>query len=112
MCRALPLLVFALLAPGANAEESSMPALIEAEGDMRVRAHCSGCHSLRLVTAQRGDRRFWLDTIRWMQRTQKLWQIPPAQENAILDYLATHYDEQAWGRRPPLSPSLLPNTRG
>lgn len=77
-------------------------------GDDLVRGHCSGCHSLRLVTAQRGDRDYWLKTIRWMQRTQNLWVLPPAQEAVILDYLAEHYAESEWGRRPNLSPLLQP----
>jgi hypothetical protein len=61
-----------------------------------------------LVTSQRGDRQFWEDTIRWMQRTQNLWQLPTAHEAEILAYLSTHYQESDWGRRPPLSPSLMP----
>ena len=82
--------------------------LIAGTGDNLVRGHCSGCHSLLLVTAQRGDRAFWLKTIWWMQRTQNLWTLPPAQETAILDYLAEHYAESEWGRRPNLSPLLRP----
>ena len=50
-------------------------------------AHCGACHSHRLVTAQRGDARFWLSTIRWMQRTQNLWQIPPEQEPSLERFL-------------------------
>ena len=60
------------------------------------------------MTAQRGNEDFWRDTIRWMQRTQNLWQIPEAQEAQILSYLAEHYSESDWGRRPPLPASLLP----
>ena len=82
--------------------------LIQGAGDDLVRGHCSGCHSLLLVTAQRGDRAYWLKTIRWMQRTQNLWELPPAQETVILDYLAEHYAESEWGRRPNLSPLLQP----
>ena len=43
-----------------------------------------------------------------MQKTQNLWVIPEAQEQAILDYLATHFDETEWGRRPAINASLLP----
>jgi hypothetical protein len=89
-------------------EFSRAAELIEGDGDDLVRGHCSGCHSLLLVTAQRGDRAYWLKTIRWMQRTQNLWTLPPAQETAILDYLAEHYAESEWGRRPNLSPLLRP----
>lgn len=99
------------LAGGANAA----PAATDPDTGLRIapgwelaRAHCGACHSYRLITAQRGDRDFWLATIRWMQRTQNLWQLPPQQESAILDYLADAYAETEWGRRPALSPQLLP----
>ena len=73
-----------------------------------AKAHCGACHSYRLVTAQRGDRAYWLKTIDWMQRTQNLWQIPQPMLGELVDYLATNYNETEWGRRPPLSPNLLP----
>lgn len=73
-----------------------------------VNGHCGACHSHKLVTAQRGDAEFWLSTIRWMQRTQKLWPLPPDQEQKIVAYLARNYNESDWGRRPALRASLLP----
>lgn len=96
-------LLMVSLAVASNTQE-----LIAAPGADLVRGHCSGCHSLSLVTAQRGDRAYWLKTIRWMQKTQNLWTLPPAQEAVILDYLAEHFAESAWGRRPNLSPRLRP----
>lgn len=99
-------------APGALAAEpahtDAATGLAIADDWQLVRAHCGACHSYRLVTANRGDRSYWLDTLRWMQRTQNLWPIPPEQEIKLLDYLATNYSESEWGRRPPLSPALLP----
>ena len=82
--------------------------LVEAAAKPLVIGHCSACHSINLVTSQRGDRAFWLKTIRWMQETQNLWPIPTEHENQILDYLAEHYSETEWGRRPPLEQELLP----
>ena len=79
-----------------------------APGWQMVRAHCGACHSLQLVTAQRGDRDYWLGLIRWMQRTQNLWDLPPDIEAQVLDYLAANYDETAWGRRPPIPSRLMP----
>ncbi len=104
------LLVIALAATGARADPETDPrtGLVIADGWIYVNAHCGACHSYALVTAQRGDERFWTDTIRWMQRTQKLWQIPAEQEEQLISYLATHYNETDWGRRPALAPSLLP----
>lgn len=82
--------------------------LFIAPGWQQVAAHCGGCHSYSLVTAQRGDETFWINTIRWMQQTQNLWQLPVDAERAIVSYLGEHYSETEWGRRPPLSASLLP----
>lgn len=85
--------------------------LVDAPAAPLVVGHCSACHSLNLVTSQRGDRAFWLKTIRWMQETQNLWPIPAEHENQILDYLAEHYAETDWGRRPPLAQHLLPSEK-
>ena len=95
-------LVVVMAAPAFSAE------LIDAPGANLVRGHCSACHSLSLVTSQRGDAAFWLDRIRWMQKKQNLWPIPADQETAIISYLGTHYAETEWGRRPNLSAELLP----
>ena len=90
------------------AETDPGTGLIVADGWQWVRAHCGGCHSYRLVTSQRGDEIYWRDVIGWMQRTQNLWPIPADQESELIAYLARHYDESDWGRRPGLAASLLP----
>lgn len=92
----------------ADTDVDAESGLAIAPGWQLVKAHCGACHSTKLVTAQRGDRDYWLDTIRWMQRTQNLWDLPPAIESQVLDYLADNYSEEEWGRRPPLSPILRP----
>lgn len=92
----------------ANAETDPDTGLIEAEGWRHVRAHCGGCHSHALVTAQRADRETWLEMIRWMQETQNLWQFEPAVEAAILDYLAANYAPAPATRRAPLPVALMP----
>jgi hypothetical protein len=98
-----------LLPPSVQSQElDPRTGLIMAPGWEMVMAHCGACHSYQLVTAQRGDDAFWLRTIRWMQRTQNLWAIPEEQEAAIVVYLSANYNETDWGRRPPLSPVLLP----
>ena len=82
---------------------------VVAPGFELVEANCTACHSSRLTLQMRADRDGWLELIRWMQRTQNLWQLPPATEAEILDYLSTHYAPTATRfRRPPLDPSLLP----
>lgn len=95
----------------ASAAESGLDAntgLIVAPGWEMAAAHCGACHSHALVTAQRGDAEFWRSTIRWMQKTQNLWQIPDAQERILIAYLEANYNESDWGRRPPLAQSLMP----
>lgn len=99
-------LLFGMLATGSVGAEE----LVDAPGRELAAAHCGACHSYRLVTAQRGDERFWTDVIRWMQATQGLWAIPAADEARLVAYLAEAYGEEAWGRRPPLSPRLLPDS--
>ena len=107
------LLLWAALSVVAAADEWPIDArtgLVIDDGWVYVNGHCGACHSHKLVTAQRGDADFWLATIRWMQRTQNLWQLPPDQEAIIVAYLARHYSDSDWGRRPALSPALLPPT--
>lgn len=86
--------------------------LIRAENWQLVVAHCSACHSLSIVTGQRGSRDRWLSMIRWMQETQNLWQFEPETEEKLLDYLAENYGAPEWpSRRPPLPAHLLPEPR-
>ncbi len=107
-----------VLAPTAQftaiAAEPAVPAvdpdsgLVIDEHWQLVKGHCGACHSLQLVTQNRGDRRAWLDMIRWMQATQGLWSLDPETETAILDYLSGNYAPQAGYRRKPLPPAQLP----
>jgi hypothetical protein len=98
----------AMAAATARAETDPGTGLEKAPGWEAVRAQCGACHSHRLVTAQRGDAAFWTGLIRWMQATQNLWALPEPLETEIVTYLATHYNETDWGRRPNLPPILLP----
>ena len=72
-----------------------------------VRAHCTACHSGKLVTQNRMTRENWLTTIRWMQKSQGLWPLG-VQEPKILDYLESHYSPIAISRRPPIPTHLMP----
>lgn len=109
--RACAAIVGIVLASCAVAQRPTVPAgLIEAEGWELVYAHCSACHSLGLVVAQRGDRATWLRLIRWMQATQNLWEFAPQTEDRILDYLAANYPPGNSYRRAPLPPELMPSS--
>jgi hypothetical protein len=105
-----PIIVLAAF-PAAAQEIDEATGLTRAPGWELVRANCGGCHSYKLVTAQRADRQTWLDTIRWMQATQNLWEFDAATEAAILDYLAASYPPQAARRRAPIPPSLMPASK-
>jgi hypothetical protein len=102
----LTLLAAGALAAAADTDDATGLAI--APGWELVRAHCGGCHSHKLVTAQRADRQTWLDIIRWMQASQNLWQFEPEVENTILDYLAASYPPQPDRRRAPIAPTLMP----
>lgn len=82
--------------------------LIDAKGVDMVKAHCTACHSAKLVILQRGDRDTWLDMIRWMQKTQGLWQFDPETEDTILSYLESNYPPGKASRRPNLNLNKMP----
>lgn len=106
------LLLLASAAAGADdtaREIDAATGLVVAPGWLHARAHCGGCHSHALVTAQRGDRDTWLGIIRWMQETQNFWQLAPEVEMELLDYLASAYKPVPVRRRAPLADALLPN---
>ena len=71
-----------------------------------VKAHCTPCHSSKLILQSHLSRDEWVQKIRWMQRTQKLWDLGQA-EPTVLDYLTKYYGPVAQpfdGRRLPLGP--------
>jgi len=72
--------------------------LIYADNFDIVRGNCTACHSGKLVAQNRATREGWKQMIRWMQKTQGLWDLG-ANEPKILDYLATHYAPKEVGRR-------------
>jgi hypothetical protein len=68
-----------------------------------IKAHCTGCHSPKLILQHRFTRDEWLSKIRWMQRNHKLWDLGDS-EKIVLDYLAKNYapNQSAYSRREPL----------
>ena len=69
-----------------------------------VVAQCTACHSSKLILQNRFTRDGWKEKIRWMQRTQKLWDLG-ASEPVVLDYLVKYYGPEQKtfdGRRKPL----------
>ncbi len=76
--------------------------LIVDDGFELVIQNCTSCHSAKIIVNNRADREGWLTTIRWMQQTQKLWNLGE-NEYAILNYLAKNYGPEKKGRRAQLS---------
>lgn len=72
--------------------------LIEAEGLMTVVNNCTNCHSSKLIVQNRMSVESWNATIKWMQKTQNLWNLGENQE-IIVNYLVTNYPVNAKGRR-------------
>ena len=71
-----------------------------------VRGNCTTCHSGKLIAQNRASREGWQQMIRWMQKTQGLWDLGK-NEPKILDYLATHYAPKEVGRRANIDVSAI-----
>lgn len=81
---------FARMTADSTVKIDKATGLIVDKGLDMVTAHCTGCHSSKLITQFHTDRAGWLEKIRWMQQKQKLWALGDA-EPVILDYLAKNY---------------------
>ena len=105
------LLIGLLILPGADAKDKLKydkdSGFVIDSGFEIVKANCTACHSAALVTQNRMSRETWLETIRWMQKSQGLWPLM-ANEPIILDYLAKHYSPSDTGRRKNLPEHLMP----
>ncbi|MEE4161790.1 MAG: hypothetical protein V2I25_04720 [Woeseiaceae bacterium] len=108
-------LLLGLLATGAiaaaAADEPELDAFtgLKKTGDWElVRNNCVACHSAKLITQQRGTQEQWLAMIRWMQKSQNLWQFDPETETRIITYLAENYPPSEQQRRAPIPRELLP----
>lgn len=78
--------------------------LVESKGLMEVINNCTNCHSSKLLIQNRMTTERWIETIRWMQETQNLWDLG-TNEEIIVNYLVTNYPPKKKGRR-----EILTNT--
>lgn len=103
------LLFFSLSALGADDKPAldKDSGLVMGDNWQLVKANCTACHSAAIVTQNRMSRETWLDTIRWMQKTQGLWPLS-TNEKPILDYLEKYYSPSDTGRRKNLPTHLMP----
>ena len=83
-----PMDATALNAQGVVVDEATGLAL--GENMILVKGQCTVCHSSKLILQSHFDREKWVERIRWMQRTQKLWDLGET-EKPILDYLVKNY---------------------
>lgn len=105
---ALVAILAAQAVPAQEVEVDSFTGLKMNDDWELVRNNCIACHSLKLVTQQRGTAAQWLGLIRWMQEKQNLWQFDPDTESKIINYLAENYPPQANQRRAAIAPRLMP----
>ena len=73
-----------------------------------IKAHCTGCHSTKLIQQHRFTREGWVGKIRWMQKNHNLWDLGES-EKVVLDYLEEYYSPESAAnkiptRRTPLQP--------
>ncbi len=85
-----------------NQTQKARASLVDDNGVGVVKANCLGCHAEHLIIQNRASREGWESTIRWMQKTQNLWNLG-SNEKIILDYLTKNYGLKEQGRRPQLS---------
>jgi len=108
----LGLLAVGALAAAQEAGIDSTTGLVKAGAWEEVRAYCSGCHSVDLVTSQHNSTEGWQETIQTMQRAHNMVGLPAPVEARIVDYLARHYAPQVRGhRRAPIPARLMPRPR-
>ena len=88
------LLILVLFCAGGQAqglgETDPASGLYKDTGWQLVAANCGSCHSTRLVSQNRMSAANWVNTIRWMQSKQGLWDLGD-NEATIVTYLARNY---------------------
>lgn len=76
--------------------------LVASDGLQTVITNCTPCHSSKLIIQNRMGAEQWNATIRWMQKTQGLWELGKNQK-VIVDYLVENYPPLEKGRRATLT---------
>ena len=72
--------------------------LVKAPGIELIKKHCLACHNAQLILQNKMSEERWTYAIKWMQRTQGLWDLGE-DERPIIEYLATYYAPTLIGRR-------------
>lgn len=81
-------------APGlAGHTDSEYGHMVEAPGVEETFGYCTACHSEMIVVQQGKTRKHWAELFEWMVEEQGMYEIEEPDRSVILDYLATHYNE-------------------
>ena len=100
--------VFLFQAVSTAQQTERITGLIQEDGWQVVQANCTACHTAQIITQNSGSRTVWKSRLVWMQDTQGLGELSSDTENAILDYLVTHYGPKDASRRASIPAHLLP----
>ena len=74
-----------------------------------VRAHCTSCHSSRILQHLRLSRESWQDVIKRMKEDEGLWDLGK-DESSILEYLVTYFGPASESPNRPRRAPLATNT--
>ena len=74
-------------------EEYEFGNLFNAPGVETTYYACTACHSEMIIAQQGLSREHWDEMLEWMVEEQGMSEIPEPDRTEIIDYLATHYNE-------------------
>lgn len=74
-------------------EEYEFGNLVDAPGVEATYYACIACHSEMIIAQQGLSRAHWDEMLEWMVEEQGMSEIPEPDRTEIIDYLATHYNE-------------------
>jgi cytochrome c len=74
-------------------EEYEFGSLFDAPGVETTFYACTACHSEMIIAQQGLSREHWDEMLEWMVEEQGMSEIPEPDRTEIIDYLATHYNE-------------------
>ncbi len=74
-------------------EEYEFGSLFDAPGVETTYYACTACHSEMIIAQQGLSREHWDEMLEWMVEEQGMSEIPEPDRTEIIDYLATHYNE-------------------
>jgi cytochrome c len=74
-------------------EEYQFASLFDAPGVETTFYACTACHSEMIIAQQGLSRTHWDEMLEWMVEEQGMSEIAEPERTEIIDYLATHYNE-------------------